>query len=185
MLSSTIFASKPSTEKSFIKIVLPHYFLQAEFFHKRKTSSKCVDQRVASLPFLVPSSSLCINIYSFLLLKTKRRANIASPYHSRVVFHLLIILSAVLKNTRILCQDEVSAEKDVGSCKFLSVMMYLWKASSFKATTNMGKCIVEIVEDLLAPKIINIVVPLLFALQAVSDSTINSGSAAKLIFPQK
>ena len=65
------------------------------------------------------------------------------------------------------------------------MMMYLWKASLFKGTTNMGKCIVAIVEDLLAPKIINIVVPLLFALQAVSDSTINSGSAAKLIFPQK
>ena len=116
MLSSTIFASKPTTVKSFIKIVLPHYFLQVEFFHKRKASSKCVDQKVASLPFLVPSSSLCIHISSFLLLKTKRRANIASPHHSRVLFHLLIILSAVLKNTCILCQDEVSAEKDVGSC---------------------------------------------------------------------
>ena len=80
-------------------------------------SSKCVDQRVASLPFLVPSASLCIHISSFLLLKTKHRANIASPYHSRVLFHLLIILSVVLKNTRILCQDEVSAEKDVGSCR--------------------------------------------------------------------
>ena len=64
-------------------------------------------------------------------------------------------------------------------------MMYLWKASLFRATTNMGKCIVAIVEDLLAPKIINIVVPLLFALQAVSDSAINSSSATKLIFPQK
>ena len=185
MLSSTIFASKPTTVKSFIKIVLPHYFLQVEFFHKRKASSKCVDQKVASLPFLVPSSSLCIHISSFLLLKTKRRANIASPHHSRVLFHLLIILSTVLKNTRILCQDEVSAEKDVRSCKFLSVMMYLWKASLFKGTTNMGKCIVAIVEDLLAPKIINIVVPLLFALRAVSDSAINSSSATKLIFPQK
>ena len=185
MLSSTIFASKPTTEKSFIKIVLPHYFLQVEFFHKRKASSKCVDQKVASLPFLVPSSSLFIHISSFLLLKTKRRANIASPHHSRVLFHLLIILSTMLKNTRILCQDEVSAEKDVRSCKFLSVMMYLWKASLFKGTTNMGKCIVAIVEDLLAPKIINIVVPLLFALRAVSDSAINSSSATKLIFPQK
>ena len=185
MLSSTIFASKPTIVKSFIKIVLPHYFLQVEFFHKRKASSKCVDQKVASLPFLVPSSSLCIHISSFLLLKTKRRANIASPHHSRVLFHLLIILSTVLKNTRILCQDEVSAEKDVRSCKFLSVMMYLWKASLFKGTTNMGKCIVAIVEDLLAPKIINIVVPLLFALRAVSDSAINSSSATKLIFPQK
>ena len=136
-------------------------------------------------PFSCSSSSLCIHISSFLLLKTKRRAGIASPHHSKVLFHLLIILSTVLKNTRILFQDEVSAEKDDRSCKFLSVMMYLWKASLFRATTNMGKCIVAIVEDLLAPKIINIVVPLLFALQAVSDSTINSGSAAKLIFPQK
>ena len=117
MLSSFIFASKPTTEKSFIKIVLPHYFLQVEFFHKRKASSKCVDQRVASLPLLVPSSSLCIHISSFLLLKTKHRANITSPHHSRVLFHLLIILSAVLKNTRILCQDEASAEKDVGYCR--------------------------------------------------------------------
>ena len=125
VLSSTIFASKPTTEKSFIKIVFPHYFLQVEFFHKRKASSKCVNQRVALLPFLVPSSSLCIHISLFLLLKTKRRANIASPHHSRVLFHLLIILSVVLKNTRILCQDEVSAKKDVGSCKFLSVMIYL------------------------------------------------------------
>ena len=148
-------------------------------------SSKCVDQRVASLPFLVPSSSLCIQISLFLLLKTKHRANITSPHHSRVLFHLLIILSAVLENTRILCQDKVSAEKDVGSCKFLSVMMYLWKASLFRATTNMGKCIVAIVEDLLAPTIINIVVPLLFSLRAVFDPAINSGSAAKLIFPQK
>ena len=163
LLSFTTFTTKSTIEKSFIKIVLPHYFLQAEFFHKRKASSKCVDQRVASLPFLVPSSSLCIHVSSFLLLKTKCRANIASPYHSRVLFHLLIIFSAGLKNTRILCQDEVSAEKDVGSCKFLSVMMYLWKVSLFRATTNMGKCIVAIVEDLLAPKIINTVVPLLFA----------------------
>ena len=62
------------------------------------------------------------------------------------------------------------------------MMMYLWKASLFRATTNMGKCIVAIVEDLLAPKIVNIVVPLLFALWAVSDSAINSGSTAKLIF---
>ena len=61
-------------------------------------------------------------------------------------------------------------------------MMYLWKTSLFRATTNMGKCIVAIVEDLLAPKIVNIVVPLLFALWAVFDSTINSGSTAKLIF---
>nr|POE88890.1 hypothetical protein CFP56_47443 [Quercus suber]POE88891.1 hypothetical protein CFP56_47444 [Quercus suber] len=125
---------------------------------------------------------------SFLLLKTKRRANIASPYHSRVLFHLLIILSAVLKNTRILCQDEVSAEKDVRPCEkasFLSVMMYLWKASLFEATTDMGKCIVAIVEDLLAPKIINTLVPLLFALWAVSDPAINSGSAVKVIFLQK
>ena len=61
-------------------------------------------------------------------------------------------------------------------------MMYLWKTSLFRATTNMGKCIVAIVEDLLAPKIVNIVVPLLFALWVVSDSTINSGSTAKLIF---
>ena len=64
-------------------------------------------------------------------------------------------------------------------------MMYLSKASLFRATTNMGKCIVAIVEDLLAPKIINTLVPLLFALRAVFDSAINSGSAAKLIFPQK
>ena len=69
--------------------------------------------------------------------------------------------------------------------KFLSMTMYLWKASLFRATTNMGKCIVAIVEDLLAPKIINIVVPLLFALRAVSDSAINSSSATKLIFQQK
>ena len=62
------------------------------------------------------------------------------------------------------------------------MMMYLWKASLFRATTNMGKCIVAIVEDLLAPKIVNIVVPLLFTLWAVSDSAIDSGSAAKLIF---
>ena len=141
MLSSTPFASKPTTEKSFIKTTLPLHFLQVEFFHKRKASSKCVDQRVTSLTFLVLSSSLCIHVSSFLLLKTKYRANIASPRRSRVIFHLLIILSAVLKNTCILCQDEVSAEKDVG--------------------------------------------PLLFALRAVSDSAINSGPAAKLIFPQK
>ena len=64
-------------------------------------------------------------------------------------------------------------------------MMYLWKASLFRATTNMGKCIVAIVEDLLAPKIINTFVPLLFALRAVSNFAINSGSTAKLIFPQK
>ena len=64
-------------------------------------------------------------------------------------------------------------------------MMYLWKASLFRATTNMGKCIVAIVEDLLAPKIINTIVPLLFALRVVSDSTINFGFVAKLIFPQK
>ena len=63
--------------------------------------------------------------------------------------------------------------------------MYLWKASLFRATTNMGKCIVAIVEDLLAPKIINTFVPLLFALRVVSDSAINSSSVAKLIFPQK
>ena len=136
-------------------------------------------------PFSCSSSSLCIHISSFLLLKTKRRAGIASPHHSKVLFHLLIILSAVLKNTRILCQDEVFAEKDVGPCKFLSTMMHLWKASLFRATTNMGKCIVAIVGDLLAPKIINTIVPLLFALRAVSDPAINSGSAAKLIFPQK
>ena len=37
-----------------------------------------------------------------------------------------------------------------------------------KATTNMGKCIVAIVEDLLAPKIINTIVPLLFALDRKS-----------------
>ena len=121
MLSSTTFASKPTTEKSFIKKVLPHYFLQVEFFHKRKASSKCVDQRVASLPFLMPSSSLYIHICSFLLLKMKRRANIASPHHSRVLFHLLTILSAVLKNTHILCQYEVSTKKDVGSCRKASV----------------------------------------------------------------
>ena len=65
------------------------------------------------------------------------------------------------------------------------MMMYLWKASLFRATTNMGKCIVAIVEDLLAPKIINTFVPLLFALRVVSDSAINSSSVAKLIFPQK
>ncbi|KAK7835169.1 cysteine proteinase inhibitor 1 [Quercus suber] len=56
------------------------------------------------------------------------------------------------------------------------------KASLFGAANNMGKCIVAIVEDLLAPKIINTLVPLLFALRAVSNSAINSGSAAKLIF---
>ena len=140
VLSSTTFASKSTAKKSFIKIVLPHYFLQVEFFHKRKASSKCVDQRVASLLFLMPSSSLCIHISSFLLLKTQHRANIASLHHSRVLFHLLIILSAVLKNTCILCQDEVF-EKDVG--------------------------------------------PLLFALRPISNSAINSGSAAKLIFLQK
>ena len=136
-------------------------------------------------PFSCSSPSLCIHISSFLLLKTKRRAGIASPHHSKVLFHLLIILSAVLKNTRILCQDEVFAEKDVGPRKFLSTMMHLWKVSLFRATTNMGKCIVAIVEDLLAPKIINTIVPLLFALRAVSDSAINSSSVAKLIFPQK
>ena len=65
------------------------------------------------------------------------------------------------------------------------MMMYLWKASLFRATTNMGKCIVAIVKDLLAPTIINTVVPLLFALRAVSDPAINSSSAAKLIFSQK
>ena len=140
VLSSTTFTSKSTAEKSFIKIVLPHYFLQVEFFHKRKASSKCVDQRVASLLFLMPSSSLCIHVSSFLLLKTQHRANIASLHHSRVLFHLLIILSAVLKNTCILCQDEVF-EKDVG--------------------------------------------PLLFALRPISNSAINSGSAAKLIFLQK
>ena len=64
-------------------------------------------------------------------------------------------------------------------------MMFLWKASLFRATTNMGKCIVAIVEDLLAPKIINTLVPLLFALPDVSNSAINSSSAAQLIFPQK
>ena len=64
-------------------------------------------------------------------------------------------------------------------------MMYLRRASLFGATTNMGKCIVAIVEDLLAPKIINTLVPLSFALQSVSDSAINSGFAAKLIFLQK
>ena len=48
--------------------------------------------------------------------------------------------------------------------KFLSMMMYLWKASLFRATTNMGKCIVAIVEDLLAPKIINTLVPLHYRL---------------------
>jgi len=141
VLSSFIFASKPTTEKSFIKIVLPHYFLQVEFFHKRKASSKCVDQRVASLPLLVPSSSLCIHISSFLLLKTKHRANIANPHHSRVLFHLLIILSAVLKNIYILHRDDIFMEKDAR--------------------------------------------PLLFALWDVSDSAINSGFAAKLIFLQK
>nr|POF11871.1 hypothetical protein CFP56_41020 [Quercus suber] len=45
----------------------------------------------------------------------------------------------------------------------------------------MGKCIAAIVEDLLALKIINTLVPLLFALRAVSDSAINSGFAAKVI----
>nr|POE96828.1 hypothetical protein CFP56_48992 [Quercus suber] len=69
--------------------------------------------------------------------------------------------------------------------KFLSVMMHLWKASLFEAANDMGKCIVAIVEDLLAPKIINTLIPLLFALRAVSNSTINSGSATKVIFPQK
>ena len=69
--------------------------------------------------------------------------------------------------------------------KFLSVTMCLWKASLFRATTNMGKCIVAIVKDLLAPKIINTLVPVLFALRVVSDFAINSNSAAKLIFLQK
>nr|POE80722.1 hypothetical protein CFP56_74000 [Quercus suber] len=69
--------------------------------------------------------------------------------------------------------------------KFLLVMMYLWKTSLFGAANDMGKCIVAIVEDLLAPKIINTLVPLLFALQDVSNFAINSGSAAKLIFLQK
>ena len=55
----------------------------------------------------------------------------------------------------------------------------------FRATTNMDKCIVAIVEDLLAPKIINTLIPLLFALRAVSNSAINTDSATKLIFPQK
>ena len=64
-------------------------------------------------------------------------------------------------------------------------MMYLWKASLVRATTNMGKCIDAIVEDLLAPKIINALVPLLFALWAVSNFAINSSFAAKLIFLQK
>ena len=63
--------------------------------------------------------------------------------------------------------------------------MYLWKASLFRTTTNTGKCIVAIVEDLLAPKIINTLVPLLFALRDVSNSAINSGSTTKLIFLQK
>ena len=42
----------------------------------------------------------------------------------------------------------------------------------------MGKCIVAIVEDLLAPKIINTLVPLSFALQAIFDSAINFGFVA-------
>ena len=74
LLSFTTFTSKSTIEKSFIKIVLPHYFLQAEFFHKRKASSKCVDQRVALLPFLVPSSSLCIRISSFLFAQNKAKS---------------------------------------------------------------------------------------------------------------
>ena len=57
-------------------------------------------------------------------------------------------------------------------------MMYLWRTSLFGATTNMGKCIVAIVEDLVAPTIINIVVPLLFSLRVVSNPAINSSSAA-------
>ncbi|KAK7837592.1 hypothetical protein CFP56_021121 [Quercus suber] len=118
VLSFTTFASKPTTEESFIKIVPPLHFLQAELFHKRKASFKCVDQRVTSLPFLVPSSPFCIH------------------------------------------------------------------TSLFGAATDMGKCIVVIVEDFSAPKIINTLVPLLFALRAVSNSSINSGSAAKVIFPQ-
>nr|POE84535.1 hypothetical protein CFP56_76401 [Quercus suber] len=58
----------------------------------------------------------------------------------------------------------------------------LLEASLFGAATNMGKCIVAIVEDILAPKIINTLVPLLFALWAVSDPAINYGFAAELIF---
>ena len=65
------------------------------------------------------------------------------------------------------------------------VMMYLWRTSLFGATTNMDKCIVAIVEDLLAPKMINTLVPLPFALQVVFDFAINSGFVAKLIFLQK
>ena len=65
------------------------------------------------------------------------------------------------------------------------MMMYLWRTSLFGATTNMGKCIVAIVEDLLAPKIINTLVPLPFALQAIFDFAINSSFVAKLIFLQK
>ena len=49
----------------------------------------------------------------------------------------------------------------------------------------LGKCIVAIVEDLQAPKIVNTLIPLLFALRVVYDSTINSGFATKLIFLQK
>ena len=73
--------------------------------------------------------------------QNKGGANIASPHHSRVLFHLLIILSVVLKNTYILHRDDIFTEKDAR--------------------------------------------PLLFALWAVSDSAINSGFAAKLIFLQK
>ncbi|KAK7836503.1 hypothetical protein CFP56_022417 [Quercus suber] len=54
-------------------------------------------------------------------------------------------------------------------------------ASLFEAATDMGKCVVAIVEDLLAPKIINILLPFLFALRVVSNSAINSDSAAKWV----
>ena len=64
-------------------------------------------------------------------------------------------------------------------------MMYLRGTPLFGAITNMGKCIVAIVEDLLAPKIINTLVLLPFALWVVFFSAINSGFAAKLIFLQK
>ena len=63
-------------------------------------------------------------------------------------------------------------------------MMFL-RTPLFGATTDMGKCIVAIVEDLQAPKIINTLIPLLFALWVVYDSTINSSFATKLIFLQK
>nr|POE57384.1 hypothetical protein CFP56_05984 [Quercus suber] len=79
------------------------------------------------------------------------------------------------------------AKKDVGLVKRQVSFNddVLLEASLFGAATNMGICIVAIVEDILAPKIINTLVPLLFALWAVSDPAINSGFVAKVIFLQK